>query len=63
MAHLLEDIADSFKYFRGLRNGNKKIAKKIKESLESGDYEVSPSGVIFSEEINKIKEIKNENGI
>lgn len=62
MAHLLEDIADSFKYFRGLRNGNKKIAKKIKESLESGDYGVFDARLL-PEEINKIKEIKNENGI
>lgn len=63
MAHLFEDIADSFKYFRGLRkNGNKKlVAKKIKESFESGDYGVFDARLF--EEINKIKEIKNENGI
>lgn len=61
MAHLFEDIVDSFKYFRDLRNGNKKLAKKIKESLESSDYGVFDARL--SEEINKIKEIKNENGI
>lgn len=60
MAHLFEDIADSFKYFRGLRI-NKKLAKEIEESFKSGDYVVSEVGL--SEELNKIKEIKNENGI
>lgn len=51
MAHLFEDIVDSFKYFRDLRNGNKKtIAKKIEESLKSGDYVVSEVRLLFEEQ-------------
>lgn len=49
MAHLFEDIADSFKYFRGLRN-RKKLEKVIKEKLESGYYVVSDADFLFGEQ-------------
>lgn len=39
MAHLLEDIVDSFKYFRDLRI-NGKIKKEIEKNIKSGNYSV-----------------------
>lgn len=52
MAHLFEDIADSFKYFRGLRI-NKKLAKEIEESFKNGDYAVATELTQLFEEQNK----------
>lgn len=49
MAHLFEDIADSFKHFRGLRISGK-IKKEIEKNIKSGDYAVSEVGVLFEEQ-------------
>lgn len=62
MAHLLEDIVDSFKHFRVLRNIKLCCEPPlIRKGIKSGDYGVFDARL--PEEINKIKEIKNENGI
>lgn len=52
MAHLFEDITDSFKYFRGLRN-RRKLEPILRKRIESGDYAVATELTQLFEEQNK----------